>query len=420
MTVSRRRPPFFALVAVAALLVAACSDTSGDVEVDSAVDITLGPPPAATDDAASSTAPDITTEAPQRTATTEATTPTTSETVYDFSAVGPIVEAAVDENGLGGAGLVVVDRDDGVVHEQYWGEFGPDRISLIASSSKMIAAGVLLALSDDGLLDLDAPVADIADWGSGNPDITPAQLVSNSSGLVGLGPNPAYPPYLCQLLPDGTLQDCAATVFTTPDDDRDVIAPDTEFRYGGAQWQVAGAVAEIASGRSWAELIEQTYVEPCGVDSLGFNNQWIQLGLDFDYPDAFDGEPANLSATDNPNIEGGAYISAPDYGRLLLMLLRDGRCGTEQVLSPGAVERMLTDRIGDVYGGSDNGQGYGMGWFVDRSNGRRTDPGLYGTVAWIVPEAGYGAYLVIEDTGRVGGALAAELFGPVAEAISAS
>ena len=77
-----------------------------------------------------------------------------------------------------------------MVHEQYWGEFGPDRVSLVASSSKMIAAGVLLALADDGLLDLDAPVADVADWGSGNPAITPAQLVSNSSGLVGLGPEP--------------------------------------------------------------------------------------------------------------------------------------------------------------------------------------------------------------------------------------
>ena len=70
---------------------------------------------------------------------------------------------------------------------------------------KTNTAGVLLRLQDDGLLDMDAPVADVADWGAGNPSITPAQLVSSSSGLVGLLPNPAYGPYLCQFLVAGTL-----------------------------------------------------------------------------------------------------------------------------------------------------------------------------------------------------------------------
>ena len=104
-----------------------------------------------------------------------------------------------------------MDRDDGVVHEDYWGEFSADRISLVASSSKMITAGVLLHLADEGLLDMDAPVAAAVDWGAGNPTITPAQLVSSSSGLVGLLDDPSYPPYVCQFLVAGTLQDCAAT-----------------------------------------------------------------------------------------------------------------------------------------------------------------------------------------------------------------
>ena len=105
---------------------------------------------------------------------------------YDFSAIGPIVDAFVAEQGLNGAGLIVVDREDGVVHEEYWGEFDADRISLIASSSKMISATVLMRLDDDGLLDVDAPVADVVEWGAGNPTVTPAQLISNSSGLIGL------------------------------------------------------------------------------------------------------------------------------------------------------------------------------------------------------------------------------------------
>jgi hypothetical protein len=79
------------------------------------------------------------------TSTTAPTAPTTLSPDYDFSAVSPIVGSFVDDRGLNGAELIVVDRDDGVVYEEYWGEFDADRISLIASSSKMISAGGLVA-----------------------------------------------------------------------------------------------------------------------------------------------------------------------------------------------------------------------------------------------------------------------------------
>jgi CubicO group peptidase (beta-lactamase class C family) len=412
-TLPRRRVGWAVAVAVA---LAAC----GGGDDRDTTPATTGATVTATTDAPPPTAGTTT---PSPTSSTPGDGPTTTDGAEGgdaFSAVGPIVEAAIAEHGLNGAALVVVERDDGIVHEQYWGEFGPERVSLIASSSKMVVAGVLLALADDGLLDLDAPVAEAVEWGAGNPTVTPAQLLSNSSGLVGLGPNPAYPPYLCQFLAGGTLQECGASIFTTGGDDADVIPPDTEFRYGGAQWQVAGAVAEAVSGRSWAELIEQTYVEPCGVDSLAFNNHWTQFALGFDYPAAFGGDPSTLADTDNPNMEGGAYVTPPDYAELLLMLLRDGRCGDEQVLSSGSVERMLADRIGEVYGGSDNGAGYGLGWFVDRATGRRTDPGAYGSVPWLDLDTGHGAFLVIEGAGRVGNELARALFDPVAAAVAAT
>jgi CubicO group peptidase (beta-lactamase class C family) len=310
---------------------------------------------------------------------------------------------------------VIVDRDDGIVHEEYWGEFGPDRVSLFASSSKSIAAGVLLRLADRGLLDLDAPIADAVDWGAANPDITPVQLLSNSSGLVGLGPDPAYAPYICQFLPQGDLQTCGSSIFTTTADDGDVVAPDTEYRYGGGQWQVAGALAEAVSGTTWSELIEETYVEPCGVDSLGFNNQWTQFGpIDFVYPTPVDGDVLSLVPTDNPNIEGGGYSNARDYAELLLMQLRNGRCGDTQVLSPASVERLHRDRIAEVSAaiGEPRPQlpGYALGWAVDGSfGGYLIDPGAYGSVPWLDIADGYGAYLVIEADNGIGQELAARL-----------
>ena len=435
-------------ILAALLVLAACvSETSGGDRASGATTTTVAAPTEATKAPASSTTeePAVATEPPPTTveaapkATTTSTTTTSTTTsvpvepaepmttvepepavaTYDFTAISPIVQDFIDEKGLNGAGLIVVQRDDGVVHHDHWGEFGPERISLIASSSKMVVAGVLMRLHDDGLLDIDAPVTDVAGWGAGNPEVTPAQLISNSSGLVGLLPNPAYGPYVCQFLPIGTLQACAEQVFTTTDDDADIVPPDTEFRYGGAQWQVAGAVAEVVSGKSWAALIDEIYVQPCGLDVLAFNNPFTQLeGDPYRYPASFDSDPSTLMPTDNPNLEAGAYVTTGDYGALLLMHLRDGMCGDNQVLSAESLDRMHSDRIMAAYGSDVWGSGYGMGWWVDRENGRITDGGLYGTVPWLDLADGYGAYLVVEADSPTGNTLAGLLYEVVEEAVA--
>lgn len=406
----------FATRAIALVCATAMASCSADADDARSAD---APTPKPTAVAATAPLPSTTAPSPPDTTGPAATTtsPTTTEPppLRDFSAVGPVVEAFVAERGLNGAGLVVVDADDGVVHEQYWGEFSADRITLVASSSKMVVAGVLLALQDDGLLDLDAPIATYVDWAAAHPDITVAQLLSNSSGLVGLLPNPVYEPYLCQFLPVGDLQDCAAAILASPDDDADLAPPDTEFRYGGSQWQVAGAVAEAVSGRPWSQLIEEIYVRPCGLEATGFSNHFIQFApLFFTYPAGYDADPTLLPATDNPNMEGGMYTTPTDYARLLLMHLRDGECDGGRVLSPDALELAHADRIGAVYGGeSMPGSGYGLGWWVDRSTGRLTDPGAYGTVPWLDLTDGYGAYLVIEADSPTGNELASRLYDPV-------
>lgn len=337
----------------------------------------------------------------------------------DFTAVTEAVEAFVGARGLEGAGLIVVHEDRGVVHEEYFGEFSADRISLIASTSKMISAGVLLRLQDDGLLDLDAPIEDVVDWASGNPDMTAAQLISSSSGLVGLWPDLDYAPYVCQWQPTEVLQECGATIFNSTADDADQAPPDTEFRYGGGQWQLAGAVAEAVSGKSWDQLIQETYVEPCGVDSLGYislaavsTTQW--------YPVAFRGDPSRVSRSANPSIGGGAHITARDYGELLLMQLRGGRCGANQVLSQEALDTMHTDRIAEVYDGNAEARdtGYGMGWWIDRKTGRLSDPGLWGAVSWLDLEGRYGAFLVMEDKVGAGKALKSRIEGLIDEAVT--
>ena len=318
----------------------------------------------------------------------------------DFAEFDKAVEASIVALGLEGAAAVVVHRDLGVVHIRGYGAFASDRLFLIASSSKPLSAGVLMRLADQGLLDIDAPIGTYVGerWGDEKATLTVAQLLSNSSGLVGLMDDPGYGPYRCQYSSAGTLTSCAREIYEAADAG-DITPPDTRFRYGGAQWQLAGGIAEIVSGKSWDQLVRETYLETCGAASLGYTNPF-DGGSGFRYPDEFQGDHANLPDTDNPNIEGGAYITVEDYGRILLMHLRGGLCGKHRVLSESAVARMREDRIGAVYGGSTPHptlRGYGLGWWVDRENdGVVASPGLYGAIPWLDARRGYGAFIAIE------------------------
>lgn len=339
-----------------------------------------------------------------------------------FQEVHHRLAAMVEERGLNGAAYVIVDRDNGIVFQDYAGEFSEDRASLLASESKMVTAGVLLNLEDQGLIDLDQPIVEYVDWADGaNAGVTAAHLISNSSGIPGFHRN-GFPPNHEALIEDGfgdsvftdnaydcardpltTLTDCGSqvmnrhfeTIGISGDTAHSTMMPGAEpgavFRYGGSPWQVAGAVAEYVSGKPWHQLIEETYVERCGTHSLGFANHWSTTD-GHTYPEHFD--PAASEPTANPHLEGGLYATAPDMAELLMMNLRGGQCAGGQVLSPEAVSKAHTNRTADT--GSD----YGLGWWtIPQPDGstRSFINGLYGSNAFIDLDKGYGAQLVIES-----------------------
>lgn len=332
----------------------------------------------------------------------------------DFSAFDTAMESFIDEHDLEGANVVIVHRDWGVVHERAFGSFALDRISLLASSSKILSVGVIMRLHDQGILDIDAPISTYAPVASdtemgwlGSRSITLAQMLSNSAGMVGLIDNPMYEAYLCQYAFLGTLQSCGRNIYQADDAD-ELVPPDTAFRYGGGQWQLAGAIAELASGKTWAELVEETYVTPCELGTLAYTNQFAQAfangGIEsaLGYPEFFDGDVSVLPFTRNPSVEGGGYTTASDYGEVLLMHLRGGVCTNgERVLSRRSVARMQEDRIAAEYDGTTIDPtlpGYGLGWWVSRDEpGVVADGGAYGAMPWLDVERGYGVMILLES-----------------------
>lgn len=95
---------------------------------------------------------------------------------------------------------------DGQIYEKGYGDFSRDRISLIASTSKVLSVGVILTLVDDGLLEFDRPIAEYLDWGDHHPQVTMRQILSMMSGLP---ENVVLPdrcfPFQCECDPASTL-----------------------------------------------------------------------------------------------------------------------------------------------------------------------------------------------------------------------
>jgi len=334
----------------------------------------------------------------------------------DFSRFDAALEAAIAEyNGgaaedkrIHGASAVIVHDKLGALHSRGYGDYAADRLYLIASSSKILSVGVLMRLADQGKLDIDAPIGTyLSDWGQTQASsISVAQLVSNSSGLPSLAevsaaandPKSPFLSNLCQYNDAGKLQDCGKTLYATEPPRK----PDSMFAYGGSQWQLAGAIAERVSGKHWAELIDETYVSACDVPSLGYTNQFARGGTS--YPTFFMADEANLPVTENPSIEGGAYVTAPDYGKLLLMHLRNGVCDDKRVLSQAATERMRKNRL-KAYGGTTGNAaqpGYGLGFWTDGSERVVTDAGAYGAYPLLDLDRHYGMFIVIELSSEVG------------------
>lgn len=367
-------------------------------------------------------------------------TPTAAEVPVDADLQQALTQQ-VESWGLDGAAYIVVDRDRGVVFEDYVGTFDESRVSLIASSSKMLTAGVLSRLEDQGLIDLEQPIVEYVDWAEGtNPGVTAGHLISNTSGIAGFHRNYQEPDigaltangfghlpvtdeaYDCARDPAITLTDCASQVMnhrfnaigSSGDPAHSTMmagaAPGTLFRYGGSPWQVAGAVAESVSGKPWNQLIHETYVEPCGTDSIGYGNHWINTDGS-SYPANID--PAAQPPTANPQMEGGAFSTAADYADILLMHLRGGRCEGGQVLSPEAVEKAHTNRT--AHTGSD----YGLGWWttpLPDGSSRSFINGMYGSNSFIDLGKGYGAHLVIEGNYKAGVDIGNELMAYVDQA----
>lgn len=294
---------------------------------------------------------------------------------------------------LDGAAVLVGDRD-GVLHEAYFGDYGPTSVVPLASATKLLSGAAIMTLIDDGRLDPDAPVRtylpdDFSVANSGlKAAMTVRQMFAHTSGL----PGDEFDSVLSN--PLITLAESVAQIACcVPLED----IPGASFEYGGLSMQVAGRVAEVVSGQEWQAFFDEAVGQPLGLTTIDYQG---------------------LGPTTNPRIGGGARSTLTDYGRVLAMLLGGGEVpgphgpgGPVRVLSEESVRSMIADqttglpRRSPLPPGADD-YGYAFGVWVARTDNtgdtlEYTSPGAFGTTPWVDLERGIYAVILVDGLRQI-------------------
>ena len=312
----------------------------------------------------------------------------------NFNEVDAAFQSFIDESLVfDGISYVVVDAG-GTLHTGTFGDHTEDTVVMLASTSKVPAVMTLMALEEDpaSTFSMSQPIGEVLPFDGVYADRTPAQLVSNTSGIPGLRQLGLYGPHLCQFSFAESIEfeACGEVLLGVP-------LPDSHdagliFDYGGSQWQLAGVTAAVSANATWNQLVDQYLATPCELEVFTFGNMWENLLL-------WDGTPSSLKGQSNPNIEGGAITNLADYAKLLQAHLNGGYCGETRILSEAALAEMRVDRGGVV---AEDPVPYGMGWWIDTDNpGVYDDPGAFGSVSFLDIERGFGGYVAIDDYTRI-------------------
>jgi CubicO group peptidase (beta-lactamase class C family) len=263
----------------------------------------------------------------------------------DFAPVDAFIHRLIEFIPLNGAALLIA-RDDEVIYERAYAAYTLDMPKTpVASGSKWVTGAVIASLIDDGALYLDERVSDyLLSFDGDKSAITLRQLLAHTSGL---------PKGETRCVNDAgaTLEVCANEIAHLSL----AAEPGAAFAYGENSFQVAGRVAEVATGKSWDDLFRERIAAPLKMHQT-------------DYGGMRNFEPGDVRVS-NPRLGDGLRTTLHDYGNFVRMLANDGVFEGRRILKPETVATMGEDHtFGAPVVYSPNlfpGKGYGLGAWRD-------------------------------------------------------
>lgn len=291
--------------------------------------------------------------------------------IYNFAPVTAEMQNFVQTYQLDGASLRV-NKHGSVVYRRAFGGYTLSTRVRIASASKWLSALTVARVVEKGQLRWTDTVGQyFPTVEASKRSITLAQLFSHTSALPG-GDD------FCMSNPTYTLSSCANRILQQPL----IGQPGAVFSYGGNSMQVAGRMAELATGKAWDDIFIAEMVTPLGMNATDFATSSTAPGY---------------VRTDNPRIAGGVRSTLEDYGKVVDMVLAYGCLdnSTTQICLPGrrflsrtTIDLMATDRtVGTVdisRPPTSTGFGYGLGQWIDPSSPLIvSSPGAFGFTPWV-------------------------------------
>lgn len=329
--------------------------------------------------------------APAPQAPDAAPAPPDADPALVWAEVDRLASTAVAAAAVPGLGLAIYDSSDRKVFEKMYGDFHPDREVAIASSSKLVSGLVVLDVVADGLLSLDSTTGAVLGWTGPTASITLRHLLSFTSGL------PAD--HACTRNASLTLAECVAAISEgTP-----VAAPGSRFDYGSSHLAVAGRMAEVATGKLWAQLFTERLTTRLG------------LPASVKYYTA----PRQQLGTTNPLIAGGMRASMNQYAKLLAIAYHRGSYGGVSVASPALFDAQASEPFPGAVIGDSPFQRLGVNFHYGLASWLEcpppatdcqvlSSPGAFGFTPWYDRATGYYAIIGTEvaDLGGANGIVA--------------
>lgn len=295
----------------------------------------------------------------------------------DYSSITNKINPWIDSGYYSGAALIVV-KDTTVLYEKYFGNYNRGTVAYIASAGKWLAAATIAAVVDEGKLSWNDPVKKwLPEFTDAKGAATLRQLLSHTAGYPDYQPVGAHPDNY------QTLSEAVAHIVHLPAD----TLPGTKFKYGGLAMQVAGRMAEIATGKEWETIFQEKIAKPLHMVLTHFT-------------------PVDTTTGHNPMIGGGARAALHDYANFLSMIAHNGVFEGRRILSKKSIATMQANQVGNaiVYPGeyvqhergSDRKDIYGLGEWREEVNAK-------GEAILISSPSWAGAYPWIDKTNNVYG-----------------
>lgn len=238
----------------------------------------------------------------------------------------------------------------------------------IASCSKWLSAALVMTFVDEGKLKLTDTVGRflpvLSRNGKGN--ITISECLSHMTAIQ----SPDLRENLREMRQINSMDEAIAQIAQYPMEG----THGKVFRYSNTGLQIAGAVIEKVSGKSFETLFAERIAKPLEMKNTDFGKGKVAL-------------PA-----------GGASSTPNDYMNFLIMILNKGTFNGKRILSENSIAEMQVNRVTEAvkvaYSPAEAGTlSYGYGeWLM--GNNIVSSPGLFGSFPWVNNDKKYCAFLM--------------------------